>query len=197
MTDRIPASSPGLSAISSTFIPCASAQRTYIRASIAAQSQLSVPPAPALTSRKVSLPSASPSSSASISRCAAWSAQAADRRLGIGHHRRVALGLAELDQLALVRELARQPLVALQRIREPLPVAHQLLRPRRIVPELGVLRHGVELFQPVRRGVVAEPLAQQRERLLDLLDQPFGFSSHDDYPGNQDRGRVLAAERAS
>ena len=36
-----------------------------MRASIEAQSQLSVPPAPALISRKVSLPSASPFSSAS------------------------------------------------------------------------------------------------------------------------------------
>ena len=89
-------------------MPCASAQRTYMRASIAAQSQLSVPPAPALTSRKVSLPSASPSSSASVSRCAAWSRSAADRRLGVGDHRRVALGLAELDQLLLVGELPRQ-----------------------------------------------------------------------------------------
>ncbi len=43
----------------------------YIRCSISAQSQASVPPAPALISRKVSLPSASPSRSASSSFSAA------------------------------------------------------------------------------------------------------------------------------
>ena len=105
-------------------------------------------------------------------------AQRRDRRLGVGHHRRVALGLAELDQLALVRELPLQPAVRVDRVREQLPVAHQLLRPRRVVPEVGRLGHRVQLFEPVRGGLPAQPLPQQRQRLLDLFHQPFGLGAH-------------------
>ncbi len=105
-------------------------------------------------------------------------AQRPDRRLGVGHHRLVAFGLAELDQLLLVGELARQCVVAVERVGQHLPVAHQLLCPRRIVPELGVLRHRVQLFQPVPGGFPPQPLAQQRERALDLLHQSFGFCAH-------------------
>ena len=57
--------------ISSTLYPRRSAQRWYMRRSISAQSCDSVPPAPAWTSTKVSLPSASPAkSAATLSRSA-------------------------------------------------------------------------------------------------------------------------------
>ncbi len=42
---------PAVSSTSSTLKPCRSAQRVYMRSSISAQSWLSVPPAPAWTSR--------------------------------------------------------------------------------------------------------------------------------------------------
>ena len=149
-----------------------------MRASIAAQSQLSVPPAPALISRKVSLPSASPSSSASVSRLRGLVAQRADRRLGVGDDGVVALGLAELDELALVGELAGERLHAVQRVGEGLAVAHQLLGAGGVGPEAGVLGHGVELLEPVLRGLPAHALAQELERLLDLFDEAFGLGAH-------------------
>src|ERR1700733_6276769 len=65
VADLMPASSPSVSSISSTSNFRRSAQRMYMRRSILAQSQLSVPPAPECTSRYVSLASASPESSAS------------------------------------------------------------------------------------------------------------------------------------
>ena len=62
----MPASSPAVSSITSTLNFLRSAQRAYMRNSMRAQSQLSVPPAPECTSMNVSLPSASPENSASI-----------------------------------------------------------------------------------------------------------------------------------
>ncbi len=50
VADLIPASSPAVSSITSTSNLRRSAQRTYMRRSMRAQSQLSVPPAPAWTS---------------------------------------------------------------------------------------------------------------------------------------------------
>ncbi len=105
-------------------------------------------------------------------------AQAADRRLGVGDNGLVALGLGELDHLALVGEFALQRMVLVQRVGERLAVAHQPLRPRRVVPELRVLRHGVELFQPVGRGFPPQPLPEQRQRTLDVLDHMLGFGTH-------------------
>src|SRR6266566_1985712 len=64
----MPASSPCVSSMNSTLKPCFSAQRVYMRNNIRAQSWLSVPPAPAWTSRKLSLASASPDNSASACR---------------------------------------------------------------------------------------------------------------------------------
>ena len=136
-----------------------SAQRTYIRASIAAQSQLSVPPAPELISRNVSLPSASPSRSASTSLAAAF------RRVSSAPPR---------PRPPLRRRLPSRPArsarrcrpcpapwpVGVHRINQHLAFAHQLLRACRIVPEIRILGHGVELFKPVRRGFPIHSLAQ-------------------------------------
>src|SRR4051794_28620653 len=70
--DLMPASSPGLTSTSSTFIPRRSAQRMNMRSSISAQSWESVPPAPALTVTTASPASYSPenrrASSSSASR---------------------------------------------------------------------------------------------------------------------------------
>jgi hypothetical protein len=119
-------------------------------------------------------------------------AQGRERGLGLGHDLRVALGLAELDQFALVVEFLRQRRVSLDGVREGLAVAHQLLRPGRVVPQIGILRHRVQLLEPVRRGVPVEPLAQEAQRLLDLCDDVFGFSAHECF---RERRRPQGPER--
>ena len=105
-------------------------------------------------------------------------AQRADRRLGVGDDGVVALGLAELDELALVGELAGERLHAVQRVGEGLAVAHQLLGAGGVGPERRVLGHGVELLEPVLGGVPADALAQELERLLDLFGEAFGLGAH-------------------
>ncbi|CAI8208748.1 MAG: Uncharacterised protein [SAR116 cluster bacterium] len=73
----MPASSPALSSIICSLNPRRSHQRLYIRTSMDAQSCASVPPAPACTSRKQSLPSASPDSRLSSCRFSAIGTRAA------------------------------------------------------------------------------------------------------------------------
>jgi hypothetical protein len=65
--DLTPASSPAIILIISVLKPRRSAKRKYIRIIIDAQSWLSVPPAPALISRKQLLTSASPENRHSVS----------------------------------------------------------------------------------------------------------------------------------
>ncbi len=71
---------------------------------------------PALISRKVSLPSASPFSSASTSFAAARIDQGAQRSLGLGHDLVVALGFAQFDQLDIVLQAAFDVAIGRDRI---------------------------------------------------------------------------------
>jgi hypothetical protein len=65
---------------------------------------------------------------------------------------RVALGIAELDQLDRVIDLALDPTVAVDRAIEAGALAQQRLRRGRVVPQLWVFRLGVQLRQvPVGR----------------------------------------------
>ena len=50
----------------------------------------------------------------------------------------------------LSAQVALEALVAGERVGQHLPVAHQLLRRGRVVPEVGVLDAGVQLLEPVR-----------------------------------------------
>ena len=93
------------------------------------------------------MPSASPDSSVSTCRRSASSCSALERRLGLGDDRLVALGLAELDQLDLVGELALEPLDGGDRVVELLALAHDLLRALGRVPEVRVLGGGVQLVE--------------------------------------------------
>ena len=86
-------------------------------------------------------------------------ADRADRGLGVGDDGLVALGLAELDQLLLVGEVLGESLVAVEGVGERLAVAHQPLGAGRVVPEVRVLGHRVQLLEPVLGGLPAEPLA--------------------------------------
>jgi hypothetical protein len=57
--------------------------------------------------------------------------------------RRVALGIAELDQLDRVIDLALDAAIAVDRAIEAGALAQQRLRRGRVVPQLGVFRLGV------------------------------------------------------
>ena len=80
-------------------------------------------------------------------------AQPVERRLGVGDDRLVALGLAELDQLDRVVDLALDAAIAVDRLFEPGALAQQLLRRGRVVPQLRVLGLGVQLGETPVRGV--------------------------------------------
>ena len=61
----------------------------------------------------------------------------------------VALFLAELDQPDIVVERLRQAFDRRDAVLEPLAFAHQLLRFRRVVPEVGVLGAHVQVVKPL------------------------------------------------
>jgi hypothetical protein len=66
-------------------------------------------------------------------------AQLLERRLGLGDDRGFALGLAKLDQLEGLFDLALDPPVATDRLVEAGALAQQLLRSSGIVPQLRIL----------------------------------------------------------
>jgi hypothetical protein len=65
-------------------------------------------------------------------------AQPLKRRFGVGDDGVVALGLAELDQLKLLADLAFDPPIAGDRLVEPGALAQQLLGRGGIIPQVGV-----------------------------------------------------------
>ena len=69
-----------------------------------------------------------------------------------------------------------------ERIHQRLPLAHELLRLRGIIPQRRVLDAGVELLEPVARGFPAEALAQQLQRFLDLAHKGLGLGAHVNHP---------------
>jgi hypothetical protein len=73
--------------------------------------------------------------------------------LGIGDDRRVALRLAEFDQLDRLVKVALDAAVALDRLVEPVALAQDLLRLVRIVPQFRVLGPVVQLGETPVRGV--------------------------------------------
>jgi hypothetical protein len=73
--------------------------------------------------------------------------------LGLGDDGGVALRLAELDEAELIVELARDLAIAADRTVELVALAQQRLRRRRLLPQLGILRLGVQLVETARRVV--------------------------------------------
>jgi hypothetical protein len=73
--------------------------------------------------------------------------------LGLGDDPGIALRLAELDELELVVELARDLAIAGDRAIELVALAQQGLRRRRLVPEIRILGLGVQLVETARRVV--------------------------------------------
>ena len=80
-------------------------------------------------------------------------AQPLERRLGLGYDSGLALGLAELDQLERVGDLALDPPVAADRLVEPGAFTQQPLRARRIVPQVLILGLRVQLGETAGRGL--------------------------------------------
>ena len=74
-------------------------------------------------------------------------------RFGIGDDRLVALELAELDQLDILRNRPLEPQHHGDLLVEVLAAAHHVLGARRIVPQCWILRLGIELRQLPQRVV--------------------------------------------
>ena len=91
------------------------------------------------------MPSASPESRLSTSRFCASSRSASSAASASRDDGRVAFGLAELDQLDRLIDLALDAAVAVDGAVEAGALAQYLLRLGRIVPQLGVFRLGVQL----------------------------------------------------
>jgi hypothetical protein len=69
-------------------------------------------------------------------------------------------------------------IVAVDTIGQLLAFAHYLLGMGRVVPQLRILGAGIQLLQPVRGCVPAQALAQQVQRLVDLVDHGLGIGLH-------------------
>jgi hypothetical protein len=152
----MPATSPALSSITSVLKPFLSQYLRYWRSSIWHQSCASVPPAPACRSRKA------------VERILglvehAPELEPGDRRLELGRLGldreqavEVLVGLRHLVQLGVVGEVRRQVVDRLDHGLERALLAAELLRPLRLVPDLGVLEGGVDLVQAQRLAVVVK-----------------------------------------
>ena len=64
------------------------------------------------------------------------------------------------------------------RLFEPLPLAHELLRGLGVVPQSGIFHLGVELFETLVGAVPVEEPTQQRSRGIDLIDMSLRFGAH-------------------
>ena len=80
-------------------------------------------------------------------------AQPLERRLGLDDDTGFALGLAELDQLDRLVDLALDPPVAADRLVEPGAFTQQPLRARGIVPQVLILGLRVQLGETAGRGL--------------------------------------------
>ena len=67
-------------------------------------------------------------------------AQLLEARLGFGDDPRIALGLAQRDQLDRLVDLAFDPAIAVDRPLQPGALAQDALRGGRVIPQLGVFR---------------------------------------------------------
>jgi hypothetical protein len=80
-------------------------------------------------------------------------AQPLERRFGVGDDGVVALGLAELDQLELLADLAFDAPITVDRLVEPGALAQQLLGRGGIIPQVGVFDLCVQLSETASGGL--------------------------------------------
>src|ERR1700722_19455261 len=179
VADLMPASSPPVSSISSTSNFCRSAQRMYMRRSILAQSQLSVPPAPECTSRYVSFASASPESSASSwcrSPSAFKSLKAAIPSASLSWSPSASPSSTKVAASKRSRSIfASEPRRSSSTVRSRITFSARLGS----VHRLG--SSDFALSSPRRRlaASTSKMPPQQSHGLLDRFDQLFGFGAHD------------------
>ena len=79
--------------------------------------------------------------------------QALERGLGLADGLVVLFRFAELDERELILELLLDTADRLELIVQRVTFAHHALRPRLIVPEIGVFRFLVQFGEASRRGV--------------------------------------------
>src|SRR5262249_30753465 len=79
--------------------------------------------------------------------------QAPERRFRLGDRFVVLLSLTELDQRQLILELLLDAANGLQLIVKCITLAHDSLRPRLIVPEIGVFRFFIQLGKATRSSI--------------------------------------------
>ena len=124
-----------------------------MRMSMLAQSWLSVPPAPAWTSRYAIVCVCLARKQCFELAAGHFDFQALERRFRLGDRFVVLLGLAKLDQRQLVFELLLDPADGLELIVERIALAHDALRARLIVPEVGVFRFFIQFGKATRSGI--------------------------------------------
>jgi hypothetical protein len=80
-------------------------------------------------------------------------AQSLERRLGIGDHASLALGLPQLDQFEGFGDFPRDALIAANCLVESRALAEQLLCRFRIVPQAGIFDLSVQLREAASCGI--------------------------------------------
>ena len=82
-----------------------------------------------------------------------FSAQLIERRFGVGDDRVITLGLAKLDQLERIGDLALDPPIAADRLVKPGALAQQFLSRGGIIPQVGVFDLCVQLSETASCGL--------------------------------------------
>ena len=145
VADRDPGLLTGRHLVELDVEPSRSAQRTYIRSSISAQSWLSVPPAPELTSHTASNSSYSPVNSARSSSSRVLAFELRDRGGDLGLLGLVELLPRQLGERRSVLDPRRQALVEREVRVGSGELALHLLRDLRVIPQVGASQLGLEL----------------------------------------------------
>ena len=79
--------------------------------------------------------------------------EALERRLGLADGFVVLFRFAELDQRELILKLLLDTADRLELILQRVTFAHHALRPRLVVPEIGIFRFFVQFGEASRRGI--------------------------------------------
>ena len=104
--------------------------------------------------------------------------QGFQRGFGVRHNLCVAFRLAHPDQFDIIAQTGVDQTIGRDGVQHGLAFPHQVLRPRRIVPQIGRLDQRVELFQSMRHGFAVHALRQKPKRLLDRVNMVLRFCAH-------------------
>ncbi len=90
----------------------------------------------------------------------------------------VAFRFGHRNELGGIGQFALDRLGRVDRLVEPAPLAHHLLRRFGIIPQRPFLDLGVQFLEPPMRAVPIEEPAEQRGRGIDLVDMVLRFGAH-------------------